>query len=386
MQGTEKKGCASRMRAIYVLLVLIFILPFFFIDVSGVTVESELWENFVSSLPDGATDGFEDGAFDDEGSLAESVSQMSSARYVIGRILDCIGLELRGALTLFCSLCALLTLNAALGGASGAFLGRDLGGAVRFCSAGAIFSSVIYSQYGHFESIEIFFDSLGSLMRAMIPMGASLWAMGGNIVSASSGSATLYIMLGVSEGLFRTTVTPVCSVMSVLNLCDALSDEMRTGRMLGAIRKIYSFFLCSVMTLLISCLAAQTALSASADGVAARTARLVSGSFIPILGGSVGETLRTVASGVGYLKNVFGIGGILMIFSLLLPVCVSTLLYRVVFLAAGGIADMLGLASEARLLDGLGEVYGTMLAVVTSVSVMFVLSLCIFMQSVVAVA
>ena len=373
-------------RAICVLLALILIVPLFFIDVRGVSADGEIWEDFVSSLPGDVTDGFEDGALEDAESFGESVSRMSSARYVMGQILDCIGLELRGALTLFCSLCALLTLNAALTGASGAFLGGDLGSAVRFCSAGAIFASVIYSQYGHFESIEAFFESLGSLMRAMIPMGASIWAMGGNIVSASSGSATLYVMLGVSEGLFRTTVTPICSVMSVLNLCDAMSDGMRTGRMLGAIRKIYSFFLCSVMTLLISCLAAQTALSASADGAAARTARLVSGSFIPILGGSVGETLRTVASGVGYLKNIFGIGGILMIFSLLLPVCVSTLLFRMVFLISGGIADMLGLSSEARLLDGLSEVYGTMLAVVTSVSLMFLLSLCIFMQSVVAVA
>ena len=373
-------------RAASVLLAMIFILPLFFFDVSGVSVDGELWEEFVNSLPQSVTDSFENGTLENVESFGESVSEMSSARYVIGRILDCIGLELRGSLTLFCSLCALLVLNASLSGASGTFLGADLGGAVRFCSAGAIFASVIYSQYGHFESIEMFFDSLGSLMRAMIPIGASLWAMGGNIVSASSGSATLYIMLGVSEGLFRTTVTPVCSVMSVLNLCDAMSDGMRTGRMLGAIRRIYSFFLCSVMTLLISCLAAQTALSASADGAAARTARLVSGSFIPILGGSVGETLRTVASGVGYLKSIFGIGGILMIFSLLLPVCISTLLSRAVFLVSGGIADMLGLASEARLLDGLGEVYGTMLAVVTSVSVMFLLSLCIFMQSVVAVA
>ena len=373
-------------RAASVLLAMIFILPLFFFDVSGVSVDGELWEEFVNSLPQSVTDSFENGTLENVESFGESVSEMSSARYVIGRILDCIGLELRGSLTLFCSLCALLVLNASLSGASGTFLGADLGGAVRFCSAGAIFASVIYSQYGHFESIEMFFDSLGSLMRAMIPIGASLWAMGGNIVSASSGSATLYIMLGVSEGLFRTTVTPVCSVMSVLNLCDAMSDGMRTGRMLGAIRRIYSFFLCSVMTLLISCLAAQTALSASADGVAARTARLVSGSFIPILGGSVGETLRTVASGVGYLKNIFGVGGILMIFSLMLPVCISTLLFRAVFLVSGGIADMLGLASEARLLDGLGEVYGTMLAVVTSVSVMFLLSLCIFMQSVVAVA
>ena len=373
-------------RVVSALALMLLIFPVVSTDVCAVSLDRDLWESFVESLPDGAADGFEHGALEDEESFGESVADQSRADYIMGKILECIGLELGGALTLFGTLCALLTVNAVFMGASGAFLGRDLGSAVRFCSSGAIFASVIYSQYSHFQSIEMFFDSLGSLMRAMIPIGASLWAMGGNIASASSGGATLYVMLGVSEGLFRTTVTPVCSVMSVLNLCDAMSEEMKTGRMLGAIRKIYSFFLCTVMTVLLSCLAAQTALSASADGTAARAARLVSGSFIPILGGSVGETLRTVASGVGYLKSIFGIGGILMIFSLLLPVCISTLLFRVVFLVSGGIADMLGLASEARLLDGLGEVYGTMLAVITSVAVMFVLSLCIFMQSAVAVA
>jgi hypothetical protein len=381
MRGRVFVRCAVCFAVLIILLPLVFCF-----EARGVSIDSGSWENFVTSLPEGATDGFDSGALEDSESFGEAVSEMSSARYVIGRLLECAGLELRGALTLFCTLCALLTLSAAFGGAGSATLGASVGGALRFCSAGAIFASVIYSQYGHFERIGEFFEALGGLMRAMIPLSASIWAMGGNLISASSASATLYVMLGVGEVLFSASVTPVCCVMSVLNLCDAMSDEMRVGRMLGAIRRIYNFFLCTVMTILVSCLAAQTAISASADGAAARTARLVSGSFIPVLGGSVGETLRTVASGVSYLKNVFGVGGILMIFSLLLPVCVSVLLYRTVFIVCGAIADLFGCASEARLLDGLGEVYGTMLAVITSVSVMFVLALCIFMQSVVAVA
>ena len=373
-------------RTLCFFLLVLLLSPVFFLETRGVSLEDGAWENFVSGLPDGAISGFDGDAFDTEENFGEAVSRMSNPGHIIGRIFECLGLELRGALVLFCALCALLIVSALFSNAGGAFLGSSLGGAVRFCSSGAIFASVIYAQYGQFENIEQFFDSLGDLMRAMIPISASLWAMGGNVLSASSGSATLYVMLGVGETLFRTTVTPVCCIMSVLTLCDAMSDEMRTGRMLVTVKKIYNFFLCAIMTVLLSCLAAQTALSASADSTAARTARLVSGSFIPVLGGSVGETLRTVASGVGYLKNIFGVGGILMIFALLLPVCVSTLLFRTVFLICGGFADMLGCTSEARLLDGLGEVFGTMLAVISSISVMFVLALCIFMQSVVAVA
>ena len=113
---------------------------------------------------------------------------------------------------------------------------------------------------------------------------------------------------------------------------------------------------------------------------------MVSGSFIPILGGSIAETLRTVSGGVSYLKNIFGIGAIIMIGALTLPVIVSIFLYRAVFLICSGIAQMLGCYNESRLLDNLGEVYGTMLAVTSCVGVMFVLSLCVFVGSVVAVA
>ena len=75
----------------------------------------------------------------------------------------------------------------------------------------------------------------------------------------------------------------------------------------------------------------------------------------------------------------------MMISGLLLPVGISVLLTRVVFLICGGLAEVLGCANEARFLGNLGEIYGTMLAVISGVSVMFILALCIFMQTVVAV-
>ena len=158
------------------------------------------------------------------------------------------------------------------------------------------------------------------------------------------------------------------------------------GKIMNAIKKIYNFVLTLVMTVLLSSLAAQTALAAAADSTAARTARLVSGTMIPVLGGSVGETFRTVSAGVSYLKNVFGIGSIIMIALLVLPVVITIVLTRFTFLLGAGLADMLGCSAEARALENLGEVYGTMLAVVSGVGVMFIMALCIFMQSVIAVA
>jgi hypothetical protein len=62
------------------------------------------------------------------------------------------------------------------------------------------------------------------------------------------------------------------------------------------------------------------------------------------------------------------------------------LLTRLVFLVTGGLADILGCTSEARLLENLGEVYGCMLAAISGVAITFILAFCIFTQTVVAVA
>ena len=99
----------------------------------------------------------------------------------------------------------------------------------------------------------------------------------------------------------------------------------------------------------------------------------------------MGETFRTLATGVSYLKSVFGIGGIAIIGLLVIPPAISLLLTRFVLMISAGTAEMLGCGGQARMLECLNEVYGSMLAVVTAVSVMFILSLCIFMQTVVAV-
>ena len=354
---------------------------------SGVSaLPEEEWNGFEAAIPDDVRSRLIDGSYDSAENFEASVSKMSSGSYIVSVLLDMVGVELEGALKLLFTLCAIVIISAIFSALGEGCETVALASATRFCSVGAIIGAVIYIQYSHFEMLESFFVNLGTLVGGIIPMTACIWAMGGNVSTASVGSASFATVLSVSQTILSYTLIPVCSVLTVLGFCDALSDEIRLGKIMSAIKKIYHFVLALVMTILLSSLGAQTAISASADSAAARTAKLVSGTVIPILGGSVGETFRTVAAGVSYLKNIFGIGSIIMIALLVLPVIITLVLTRFAFLLVAGVADMLGCTAESKTLEHLGEVYGTMLAVVSGVSVMFVMVLCVFMQSVVAVA
>ncbi len=380
------KGIKYAATVLFVLLlVCVCSLPVF-AEAETPRLPEEEWGRLGTSVPDEVKDRLPEGTFDNESGFSQGVESASAGEYIAEVILDIVGIELGSSLKLLFVLCALIILAAVFSAFGEGLENSALSSAVRFCSAAALIGAVIYTQYSHFELLEELFSKLNSMMAAMIPVTASIWAMGGNVGTASVGSASFGVIVSVSEAICANTVLPFCCVMTVFGFCDALGEEIKTARIMNAVKKVYVFALGLIMTVLLSALGAQTTLASSADSTAARTARLVSGTVIPIVGGSVGETFRTVAAGVGYLKNVFGIGGIIMIALLVLPTFISILLTRFTLMLCGGLADMLGCSSEARMLDNLSEVYGFMLGTLSCVAVTFMLALYIFMQTVVAVA
>jgi stage III sporulation protein AE len=375
------------LKFIIIFAVAFYTLPFLtFANEVEAVIPEDAWNGFKEGIPEGVQGYFEGGAFENEENYFNAIEKMTAPKAIVTALLELFGAEAGTTFRLLLLIIGVLLISAVLCVVGEQSENKTLLSVIRFCSLGAIFSSAGYAFYMHFERLEEFFSQISVFINGMIPVTASIWALGGNVTTATAGSATLYCFLTVFEKLWAASAIPVFSLILILGLCDVLCSELKTVRVLGTVKKIYGFFLGLVMTVLLSSMSAQTAICSAADSTTARTARLVSGSVIPVLGGGVGETLRTVAGGVTYLKSVIGIGGIIMIFLLLLPVGLSVLLTRFVFLITGGLADILGCPSEARLLENLGEVYGCMLAVISGVAITFILALCIFTQTVVAVA
>ena len=344
------------------------------------------WEGFKEALPEEATRYFSNGALDGQAFFADELEEFLTPKRMISVIFELFGIEVLSITRLFFLLIAILVISGVLTVIASRCDSTALRSTLKLCSLGALFCSTGYIFYSHFARLEEFFARIIALGNGMIPVTASIWAMGGNVSTASAGSATLYCVLNVVQRLWAGSAVPVCALLLVLGFCDVSCTELKTGRVVATVKKIYGFFLGLSMTVLLSSLAAQTTLTAAADGVAARTGRLVSTTVIPIVGGNLGEALRTVASSVRYLKGVFGVGGIVAVALLTLPVVITLLLTRAVFSICSTFADIIGCDEESRLLASFSNVYGCALAVVAGVGMTFVLALCIFIKTAIAVA
>lgn len=351
---------------------------------AGITDEE--WGEFLDAVPPEALEYFPNGEPGAVEEYSDAVGEMVSPSYIVDVVFDMLGVEVGGAFKLLFLLVGVILISALISALSKMADNPTLRAVMRYCSLGAVFASVVYVFYEHFERLEIFFERITAFFNGMIPITASIWALGGNVTTASAGSATLYCFLNVFERLWAASAIPVTTLVIMLGFCNVLCSDLKTCRIVGSIKKIYGFFLGISMTLLLSSLAAQTVLCAVADSAAARTGRLVSSTLIPVIGGNLGEALRTVASSVVYLKGIFGVGGIIVIALLTLPMALTILLARFAFGISSAFADILGCEEESKLLSVFSDAYGCVLAVVCGVGMMFVLALCIFMKTAVAVA
>ena len=111
----------------------------------------------------------------------------------------------------------------------------------------------------------------------------------------------------------------------------------------------------------------------------ARTAGLTG--QIPVVGGALGDTFRTVASGVAFLKSTVGVGAMIILFVLLLPVLIGLLLTRLSLRLSHTVADLLGCESESRLLSELVHIFGMLIAVVSLCSVLLIFALTLFVRT-----
>ena len=333
------------------------------------------YDEFLGGLPDSLKlpDGVGNG---DATADAEALADWS---FIVTSVADALGVGVGKILPILASLCGLLLVSSV----SEAFRGALKSGEIlSVCTACAVGAAAVALQYEILAGAARYLYDLCALINALLPLTVSLYAAGGNVAAASVSGGAFGIFLNICENVLAKSVMPFAGICLSLSLAGCISSHINLKDITGVIKKTYTTFLGLVMSIFTFVLAAQNAIAAGADSISMRAAKFVAGTLIPILGGSVGESFRTFASGVGVLRRSVGVSGIVLIFLLFLPTLISLLLLRTVNGLASGFASLLGLRRERELLSEISSVCGYICGVLCMCSLMFIFALTLLVGAV----
>lgn len=351
---------------------------------AGAGIEAE-YRDFISALPEEVSDRLPDELFWRDGQtdfsqVAEGVAQMSSLSFLLETAGEILSVEWGTAWRILARTVGLLMIAAVSAALCRGFRSEALSRAVSLGVSCALLLTVIDTLYAQLQKVVLFMEHLVQLVNALLPLMTALHLMGGNVAVAAAQNGSLLLFLAVCENVCATTLLPMAGLCLCLTVVGILSPTLPLRSLSAWLKNSYAKTLTFLMLLLSFSLSAQTVLRAAADSLSARVAKFAAGNLIPVVGGALGDTFRTVASGVAFLKSTVGVGAMIILLLMVMPVLIGLLLSRFSLRLSLTVAELLGCESEKGLLGELWHIYGMVLAVVAVCCVMLILALTLFVR------
>lgn len=219
-------------------------------------------------------------------------------------------------------------------------------------------------------------DMVG-LMYALLPMVCSLMAaVGATATSALLNPAVLGAVAAISR-IVQEIIFPLAILMAIVTLVGHLSEGFSLSKLAGLLRDLTVGATGVLLAGFVGLLVIKGVTAAAADGVGLRTAKYVSGTFVPIVGKGMSDAMETVAGCSLVLKNAVGGFGAWALVALTAFPLVKILAVVAIYRLAAALVQPLGETRLVEALNAFGNCFTVLFAVTALIGLAFFLGLTI---------
>lgn len=218
-------------------------------------------------------------------------------------------------------------------------------------------------------------EQMTSLMYALLPILATLVAAAGGVTSAGLFHPLLMTTVGGVAVVVERWIVPLLIISAVLGLVAQFSHGFPVSRLAGLARQVVTVGLGLTFTVFIGVVAVRGAVGPAADGVALRTAKFLTGNFVPVVGRMMADAVEVVVGGSMLIKSGVGALGLL---ALLLAVVVPVLKIVAILAIYKVVTALMQPLCDDRLvgaLEGIGASVALAMVSLATVGIMFFLSI-----------
>jgi stage III sporulation protein AE len=227
-------------------------------------------------------------------------------------------------------------------------------------------------------------DAIGGMvqfMMAMVPLLLTLLASMGNVVTVTVMHPLIVFMIYAVGTLIHAVVFPLLFFSAVLHIASSLSDRFKATQLADLLRSIAAGALGVLLTVFLGVITVQGATGSVTDGVALRTAKFVTGNFVPVVGRMFSDAADTVLSASVIVKNAIGIAGVVILLFLCLFPAVKIVALAVIYRLSAAVLQPLGSSPITACLETIGKTMVYVFAAVAAVGMMFFLAVTVILAA-----
>lgn len=218
-------------------------------------------------------------------------------------------------------------------------------------------------------------------LLAMIPILLALLTSMGNITSATLFHPLIIFMVNMSGTLIYYVIFPLLFFSTVLDLISMISERYKLTRLAKLMKQIGIGLLSVFLTIFLGVLSVQGAVTAVSDGLAIRTAKYITGNFVPVVGKIFSDAAETVVGASLLLKNGIGIVGALIILFIAVFPALKIITLAFIYKLSSAVLQPLGNSTIITTLNTIGNSMLFIFAALATVGLMFFLAITIIVTA-----
>ncbi|HHU20739.1 MAG TPA: stage III sporulation protein AE [Bacilli bacterium] len=214
---------------------------------------------------------------------------------------------------------------------------------------------------------------------ALLPLLLSLMAMLGGIISASFFHPLIITFLYLIVILVDKFILVLIFLSLILHLVSQMNQKFQLTKLADLLRQIGLTLLFISLTIFLTVLSTQGAISAVQDGLGIKTAKFVTNNFVPVVGRMLSEATDTIFATTQVLKNGLGLFGLIFILLIVSLPIVKVAIVGSFFKLAAAIVQPIGDDQVVKSISIIADHVFYLLAVLIVVSFMFIMMIVVLL-------
>lgn len=193
----------------------------------------------------------------------------------------------------------------------------------------------------------------GRFVEVFVPVFTGITIASGNITTAGTYNIAV---IGASEVIVRLSeafLMPAVCIMAALGTAGSVFPGASLESISQFMKKTVTWAMSITMTLFICFVTMKCDLGGKADGVAAKTARMVISGSVPVVGGAVSDAYSTVKSGFGVIHGTVGTAGVFAVILMIAPPVIEIAVYRFVMWAGASFGETVSAAPLVKVMKSI---------------------------------
>ncbi|RWZ60109.1 stage III sporulation protein AE [Halobacillus fulvus] len=224
-------------------------------------------------------------------------------------------------------------------------------------------------------------DRMSSFMIGLLPLLLGIMASFSHLMSISFFHPIIVALVQSSGLLVKYTLIPLFTASALLMIVGSLNETYKVDQLAELLRNTGLAIMGVFLTVFLGVISVQGTVTAVQDGVTMKTARFVTGNFVPVVGRLFTDATDTILGASLVLKNTLGIAGVVILLGIAVFPALKVFAIAVIYKIAAALLQPLGDGPIIQAMSVISRHIMYVFASLLMVSMMFFLAIVIMVAA-----